>query len=85
MDCFARPLNLTLFRQAMIQVILHVNNKKKWNILKLILDVVNIQYDMLDSMRKVNEKELELIRHAENDKENRMVCTYTSHCDILRK
>jgi len=67
----------------MTQVVLNINNKKKWNALKTILDVMNIDYTMQDSMEKISETELDLLRRAENDKENGKLNTYTSHRGIL--
>jgi len=65
----------------MTQVVLNINSKKKWNALKTILEVMNIDYMTQDS--KMSEKELELLSQAENDKENGSVNTYTSHRNIL--
>ena len=65
----------------MTQVVLNINSKKKWNALKTILDVMNIDYMTQDT--KMSERELELLHKAENDKENGKLNTYTSHRDIL--
>jgi hypothetical protein len=65
----------------MTQVVLNINSKKEWDALKPILEVMNIEYITQDA--KMSEKELELLRRAENDKENGRVHAYTSHRDIL--
>ena len=67
----------------MTQVVLNINSKKKWNALKTILDVMNIEYLTQDSMEKMSEIELELLHKAENDKENGRLNTYINHRDIL--
>ena len=67
----------------MTQVVLNINNKKKWNALKTILEVMNIDYTTKDAIEKISEQELELLHRAENDKENGRLTTYTSHRDIL--
>jgi hypothetical protein len=67
----------------MTQVVLNINNKKKWNALKTILEVMNIDYTAKDAREKISEQELELLHRAENDKENGRLTTYTSHRDIL--
>ncbi|MDB4924783.1 hypothetical protein [Mucilaginibacter sp.] len=67
----------------MTQVVLNINNKKKWNALKTILEVMNIDYTAKDATEKISEQELELLQRAENDKENGRLTTYTSHRDIL--
>jgi hypothetical protein len=65
----------------MTQVVLNISSKKKWNALKTILEVMNIDYMTKDT--KLSDRELELLHQAENDKENDRVSTYTSHRDIL--
>ncbi|HEY8781850.1 MAG TPA: hypothetical protein VIM16_09565 [Mucilaginibacter sp.] len=65
----------------MTQVVLNINSKKKWNAIKTILEAMNIDY--MTQETKMNERELELLRQAENDKENGSVNTYTNHRDIL--
>jgi hypothetical protein len=67
----------------MTQVVLNINSKKKWNALKTILEVMNIDYMTQDAIEKISETELELLRQAENDKENGRVVPYTNHRDIL--
>jgi hypothetical protein len=67
----------------MTQVVLNIDSKKKWNALKTILDVMNIEYMTQDSIEKMSERELELLHQAENDKEHGRLNTYTSHRDIL--
>lgn len=49
--------------------------------LKPILEVMNIEYIIRDA--KMSERELELMRNAEDDKENGRVHAYTSHRGIL--
>lgn len=67
----------------MTQVVLNINSRKKWNALKPILDVMNIDYTTQDSIEKISERELELLHQAENDKENGRLNAYTSHRVIL--
>ena len=67
----------------MTQVILNINSKKKWNALKTILEVMSIDYTTQDATEKISEKELELLRHAIDDKESNRLHIYTNHRDIL--
>jgi len=68
----------------MTQVVLNIDNKKKWNALKTVLKAMNIEYSTQDT-EQISEAELELFRRAENDKENGKVNIYTSHRDILNR
>ena len=68
----------------MTQVVLNIDNKKKWNALKTVLKAMNIEYSTQDT-EQISEAELELFRRAENDKENGKVSIYTSHRDILNR
>ena len=46
----------------MTQVVLNINNKKKWNALKTILEVMSIDYTTQDTTEKMpSEKELEFL------------------------
>jgi len=65
----------------MTQVVLNINSKKEWDALKPILEVLNIDYITQDA--KMDERELELLQQAENDKENGRVYTYNGHRDML--
>ena len=65
----------------MTQVVLNIDNKKKWDALKTILEVMNIDYMTGDA--KISEKELSLLQQAKSDIENDQLTTYTSHRDIL--
>jgi hypothetical protein len=67
----------------MTQVVLNISNKKKWNALKTILEVMSIDYTTRDTTEKISEKELELLRHAIDDKENGRLHPYINHRDIL--
>ena len=67
----------------MIQVVLNISNKKKWNALKTVLEAMNIDYTTKDAVEEISERELELLHHAKNDKGNGRVAAYTSHRDIL--
>ena len=67
----------------MTQVVLNINSKKEWDALKPILEVMNIEYITQDV--KMGEKELELLRQAEDDKENGRLYAYTNHRDILAR
>jgi hypothetical protein len=67
----------------MMQVILNISSKKKWNALKTILDLMNIDYITQGSIGKISEKETELLLLADNDKETGRVNAYTSHRDII--
>jgi len=64
----------------MTQVVLNIENKKKWNALKTVLKAYSTQ-----DTEQISEAELELFRRAENDKENGKVNIYTSHRDILNR
>jgi len=65
----------------MTQVVLNINSKKEWDALKPILEVMNIEY--ITQNAKMSEREFELMRHAEDDKENGRLYTYASHRGIL--
>ena len=67
----------------MTQIVLNINDKKKWDALKTILEVMKIDYTAKDAIEKISEKELELLQRAENDIENGCVTTYTNHREIL--
>ena len=67
----------------MTQVVLNIDNKKKWNALKTVLEAMNIDYLTKDTTGKISESELELLHRAENDKASGKVTTYTNHRDIL--
>jgi hypothetical protein len=67
----------------MTQVVLNINSKKKWNALKTILELMDIDYTTERSMEKLGETELGLLQSAENDRESGRLKTYTSHRDIL--
>ncbi|MEO8886264.1 MAG: hypothetical protein ABI367_09395 [Mucilaginibacter sp.] len=67
----------------MTHVVLNINNKKKWDALRTILEAMGIDYTAKDAPEKISEQELELLRCAENDKENGRLTPYTSHRDIL--
>lgn len=69
--------------KKMTQVVLNIGDKKKWDALKTILEVMDIDYTSKEEVEKISEKELELLHSAESDKENGRVTTYTSHRDIL--
>jgi hypothetical protein len=65
----------------MTQVVLNINSEKKWNALKTILEVMDIDYTTQDA--KMSERELELLHQAENDNANGRVNAYTNHRGIL--
>ena len=67
----------------MTQIVLNISDKKKWDALKTILEVMKIDYTAKDAIEKLSEQEHELLHRAENDKENGRVTAYTSHRDIL--
>ena len=67
----------------MIQVILNIGSKKKWNALKAVLEAMNIDYIINDDVEKLSEGEIDLLNNAESDKENGRLTVYTSHRDIL--
>jgi hypothetical protein len=67
----------------MAQIVINVTNKKKWNALKTILEAMDINYTAQDTTEKLTERESDLLRRAENDKENGRLTSYTSHRDIL--
>ena len=67
----------------MTQVVLNISSKKKWSALKTVLEAMNIDYTTQDAIEKLSEKELDLLHHAENDKEDGRVTAYTSHREIL--
>lgn len=67
----------------MTQVVLNINDQKKWTALKTILEVMKIDYTAKDAIEKISEQEFELLQRAQNDKDNRRLTPYTSHRDIL--
>ena len=69
----------------MIQVVLNISNKKKWNALKNVLEAMNIDYIVRDTLEKLSEKEFELLRNAESDEETGRLYPYTNHRDILNR
>ena len=75
--------NILVDCELMTQVVLHINSKKKWDALKTILEVMNIDYKTQGAVEKISGRELELLHKAENDVENDRVSAYTSHRDIL--
>jgi len=66
----------------MTQVILNISNKKKWNALKTVLEAMDIEYITPDAA-PLSEKELGLLRAAEDDKKHGRLTAYTNHRDIL--
>ncbi len=67
----------------MIQVVLNISNKKKWNALKTVLETMNIDYITQGAAQKLREKELGLLNRAKSDKENGRLTSYINHRDIL--
>ncbi|HEY4325365.1 MAG TPA: hypothetical protein VGN20_15305 [Mucilaginibacter sp.] len=67
----------------MAQIVININNKKKWNALKTILEAMDINYVARDTAEPLSERELDLLRRAENDKQNGRLTSYTSHRDVL--
>jgi hypothetical protein len=65
----------------MIQVVLNINSRKKWDDLKIILKAMDIDYLAGDA--KLSERELTLLHQAEKDRKNGRVTAYTSHRNIL--
>jgi hypothetical protein len=65
----------------MTQVVLNIASRKKWNALKTILELMDIEYTTVDA--NMSERETDLLQQAKNDKENARLSTYTSHRDIL--
>ena len=61
----------------------NIDNKKKQGTLKIGLEAMNISYTTIGAPKKIGKHEFELLQHAENDKENGRIYSYTSHRDIL--
>ena len=51
--------------------------------MKTVLQAMNIEYTTQDAIEPLSEKELTLLRHAENDIENGRLTDYTNHRAIL--
>ena len=67
----------------MTQVVLNISNKKKWNALKAILQMMNIDYITQESADKLSAAETELLKQAQSDIDKGQLNAYTSTRDIL--
>ncbi len=66
-----------------MRIVLNIDSKKKWNVLKTILEAMNIDYTAHVPAEKFRDKEIEILMRAEQNIEDDRVHIYTSHRDIL--
>ena len=69
----------------MTQVVLNISSKKKWNALKSVLEAMEIDYSANETSAESDERELQLLRMAQNDVQEGRVSVYTNHRAILGK
>ncbi len=68
---------------AMTQVVLNIDSKKKWDLLKAVLESMNIDYTTHVPAEKISDREIELLEKAKQDIEDGRVSIYTNHRNIL--
>jgi len=66
----------------MIQATLHIDSKKKWAAVKIILEAMDIAYDAQGPVEEISEKEQQLLQRAEADVVEGRLHKFKSHREI---